>query len=312
MTTWRKARVGPLAALVLTWAIFASITPETFLRWSVVLSMLRQTAVVALGAIGMTFVIISGGIDLSVGSVVALTTVVIASVLRGGFGPVVASLAGIVGATASGMVSGALIARLRIAPFIVTLAAMTVLRGAAKGLADEQKIDCDPRGLDVLLAPSTHWLHVPPGVWTVAVVGLMAALALRWTRFGRYVYAIGSNEATARLCGVNVTGVKIATYMLAGTLAGLAGLMEFSTLTVGDPTDSIGLELEVIAAVVIGGASLSGGEGSVFGSLAGALLMEVIRTGFTHVGVHNWVQEIATGGIILAAVVLDRVNPRRR
>jgi ribose transport system permease protein len=111
---------------------------------------------------------------------------------------------------------------------------------------------------------------------------------------------------------VNVTGVKIATYALAGTLAGLAGLMEFSTLTVGDPTDSIGLELEVIAAVVIGGASLSGGEGTVFGSLAGAMLMEVIRTGFTHVGVHNWVQEMATGGIIMAAVVLDRVNQRRR
>jgi ribose transport system permease protein len=308
---WRKASSGPLAALVLTWAIFAGVTPETFLRWSVVLSMLRQTVVVALGAIGMTFVIISGGIDLSVGSAVALTTVVIASMLRGGAGPVVASLAGIASATASGMVSGALVARLRIAPFIVTLAAMTVLRGAAKGLANEQKIDCDPRGLDALLAPSTHGLHVPLGVWTVVLVGVMASLSLRWTRFGRHVYAIGSNEATARLCGVNVTGVKITAYVLAGTLAGLAGVMEFSTLTVGDPTDSIGLELEVIAAVVIGGASLSGGKGTVFGSLAGAMLMEVIRTGFTHVGVHNWVQEMATGGIILAAVVLDRVNQRR-
>ena len=312
MKAWRKPSIGPLAALIVTWAIFAWVTPETFVRWSVALSMLRQTTVVALGAIGMTFVIISGGIDLSIGSAVALTTVVIASMLRVGFGPVVASLAGIATSTASGIVSGSLIARVRIAPFIVTLAAMTVLRGAAKGLANEQKIDCDPRGLDALLTPSAHWLHVPPGVWTVGLVGSIAALLLRWTRFGRHVYAVGSNEATARLCGVNVTGVKIATYALAGTLAGLAGLMEFSTLTVGDPTDSIGLELEVIAAVVIGGASLSGGEGTVFGSLAGAMLMGVIRTGFTHVGVHNWVQEMATGGIIMAAVVLDRVNQRRR
>ena len=117
--------------------------------------------------------------------------------------------------------------------------------------------------------------------------------------------------ATARVCGVNVTGVKIAVYALAGALAGLAGVMEFSTLTVGDPTDSIGLELEVIAAVVIGGASLSGGEGTVFGSLVGAMLMEVIRMGFTHVGVHNWVQEMATGGIILVAAALDRVHQRR-
>jgi ribose transport system permease protein len=310
MKAWRKPGIGPLAALLVTWAIFAWVTPETFIRWSVALSMIRQTTVVALGAIGMTFVIVSGGIDLSVGSAVALTTVVIASLLRAGFGPVLASVAGIASATASGTVSGALIARVRIAPFIVTLAAMTVLRGAAKGLANEQKIDCDPRGLDSLLTPSAHGLHVPPGVWTVALVGVLAALLLRWTKFGRHVYAVGSNESTARLCGVNVNAVKIATYALAGTLAGLAGLMEFSTLTVGDPTDSIGLELEVIAAVVIGGASLSGGEGTVFGSLIGALLMEVIRTGFTHVGVHNWVQEMATGGVILAAVVVDRINRR--
>jgi ribose transport system permease protein len=308
MRTWRRPGVGPLAALVVTWAIFASVTPDTFLRWSVLLSMVRQATVVALGAIGMTFVIISGGIDLSVGSAVALTTVVIASMLRAGFGPLVASLAGIAVAAASGMLSGLVIARMRIAPFIVTLAAMTLLRGMAKGLAGEQKIDCDPRGLDALLTPSAHWPHVPGGVWTVGLIGLLAALLLRWSRFGRHVYAVGSNEATARLCGVNVDAVKIASYVLAGALVGLAGLMEFSTLTVGDPTDSIGLELEVIAAVVIGGASLSGGEGTVIGSLAGAMLIEVIRTGFTHVGVHNWVQEMATGGIILAAVVLDRVN----
>jgi ribose/xylose/arabinose/galactoside ABC-type transport system permease subunit len=312
MKAWRKPSIGPLAALIVTWAIFALVAPETFLRWSVVLSMLRQTTVVGLGAIGMTFVIISGGIDLSIGSAVALTTVVIASMLRAGFAPVIASLAGIATSTASAVVSGTLIARVRIAPFVVTLAAMTVLRGAAKGLANEQKIDCDPRGLDALLMPSTQWPYVPPGVWTVVLVGVIAALSLRFTRFGRHVYAIGSNEATARLCGVNVTGVKTATYALAGTLAGVAGLMEFSTLTVGDPTDSVGLELEVIAAVVIGGASLSGGEGAVFGSLAGAMLMEVIRTGFTHVGVHNWVEEMATGGIIVAAVVLDRVNQKRR
>src|SRR6516225_9797209 len=139
MTTWRKARVGPLAALVLTWAIFASITPETFLRWSVVLSMLRQTVVIALGAIGMTFVIISGGIDLSVGSVVAFTTVVIASVLRAGFGAVISAIAAIGCASVCGLASGVLIARVRMAPFIVTLGAMSIFRGAAKGLANEQK-----------------------------------------------------------------------------------------------------------------------------------------------------------------------------
>lgn len=313
MTLWRgQPRPGLLIVLVATWAVFAGLSPDTFMRWPIAVAMVRQTAVVGLGSIGMTLVIVSGGIDLSVGSAVALTTVIVAAMLKAGFGAGAAALAGVGAAAAGGLTSGALIARLRMAPFIVTLGAMSLLRGAAKGLAKEQKIDCDPGGLDALLAPSSRWPLLPPGVWLVISVGVLAALVLRYTRFGRHVYAVGSNETTALLCGVNVTGVKIAVYGVAGALAGLAGVLEFSTLTVGDPTDSIGLELEVIAAVVIGGASLSGGEGTVLGSLVGAMLMEVIRMGFTHVGVHNWVEEMATGAIILAAAVLDRIHQRRR
>jgi ribose/xylose/arabinose/galactoside ABC-type transport system permease subunit len=311
MRPWRgRPRIGLYAALFVTWAVFAGLSPDTFVRWSIAVAMVRQTAVVALCSIGMTLVIISGGIDLSVGSAVAFTTVVVAALLKAGFGPVAAALAGMGASAAAGAASGMLVARARLAPFIVTLGAMSILRGAAKGLANEQKIDCDPRGLDTLLAPSSRWPMVPPGVWMVIAVGVLAALVLRYTRFGRHVYAVGSNEATALVCGVDVPRVKIAVYAAAGLLAGLAGLLEFATLTVGDPTDSIGLELEVIAAVVIGGASLSGGEGTVLGSLLGALLMEVIRMGFTHVGVHNWVQEMATGAIILAAAGLDRMHRR--
>jgi ribose transport system permease protein len=309
---WRGQRVGLPVALLATWLVFSFFAPDTFVRWSVVVAMMRQSTVVALGAVGMTLVIISGGIDLSVGSTVAFTTVVVAALLRAGAGPLVAALAGIGAATASGVVSGALIAWLRMAPFIVTLAAMSLLRGAAKGLANEQKIDCDPRGLDALLVPGRGLFLLPPGVWIAAAVGVLGIVTLRTTRFGRHLYAVGSNEATARLCGVDVPMVKTIVYGVAGALAGLAGVMEFSTLTVGDPTDSIGLELEVIAAVVIGGASLSGGQGTVFGSLLGALLMEIIRIGFTHVGVHNWVEEMATGGIIVAAAVLDRLQQMRR
>jgi ribose transport system permease protein len=307
----RQPWLGPLAALAVTYAIFAALAPDTFARASNAVTMARQTTVVAIAAVGMTLVIVSGGIDLSVGSAVAFTTVVIAAMLKAGFGPWVAVLAGVAAATGSGVACGALVARLRMAPFIVTLGAMSILRGAAKGLANEQKIDCDPRGLDALLAPGS-WPLVPPGVWVAVLVGVIGALALRYTRFGRHLYAVGSNEATALVCGVDVPRVKIAVYALAGALAGLAGIMEFSTLTVGDPTDSVGLELEVIAAVVIGGASLSGGEGTVVGSLIGAMLMAVIRTGFTFVGVHNWVQEIATGGIIVVAVALDRLRHRSR
>ena len=184
---------------------------------------------------------------------------------------------------------------------------MSILRGAAKGLANEQKIDVDPHGLDVLLTAPERGLF-PPGVWIAIAIAILATLTLRSTRFGRYVFAVGSNEATARLCGIDVNLVRVAVYALAGLLAGVAGLMEFSTLTVGDPTDSIGLELEVIAAVVIGGASLAGGEGTIAGSMVGALLMTVIKTGGTHLGLPNWVQEIATGAIILVAVAVDRAR----
>jgi len=306
--TWRLPYAGPLGALAATWTLFAVLAPGTFTRASNLVTMARQSTVVVIAAVGMTMVIITGGIDLSVGSAVAFTTVVVAKMLAAGHGPLAAVVAGVGVATVCGMVSGALVGKLRMAPFIVTLSAMSILRGAAKGVADEQKIDCDPRGLDALLVPSTGWPLVPPGVWLAVGVAVAGAVVLRYTRFGRHLYAVGSNEATALVCGVDVVRVKIAVYAVAGALAGLAGVLEFSTLTVGDPTDSIGLELEVIAAVVIGGASLSGGEGTIAGSIVGAMLMAVIRTGCTYVGVHNWVQEIATGAIILVAAGLDRVR----
>jgi ribose/xylose/arabinose/galactoside ABC-type transport system permease subunit len=192
---------------------------------------------------------------------------------------------------------------------------MTILRGAAKGIAREQKIDADPHGLDALmgvLPPGRGFFVFPPGVFVLVLVALLATGLIRYTRLGRHVFAIGSNERTARLCGVSVGRVKVLVYALSGALAGLAGILEFATLTVGDPTDSVGLELEVIAAAVIGGASLSGGEGSIFGSVVGALLMTVIKTGCTHVGLPNWVQELVTGVIIVVAVGIDRLRYRAR
>jgi ribose/xylose/arabinose/galactoside ABC-type transport system permease subunit len=304
----KQAWLGPAVALVVTYALFAALAPASFTRAATLVTMARQTTVVAIAAVGMTYVIITGGIDLSVGSAIAFTTVVVAALLKAGFGPGVAVLAGIAAATASGAAGGALVARVKMAPFIVTLGTMSMLRGAAKGLANEQKIDCDPRGLDALSNPGGAWPLFPPAVWLAVVLAVAGGLALRYTRFGRHVYAVGSNEATALVCGVHVERVKVLVYALAGALAGVAGVVEFSTLTVGDPTDSVGRELEVIAAVVIGGASLSGGEGTIVGSMIGAMLMAVIRTGCLFVGVHNWVQEIATGAIILVASGIDRAR----
>jgi len=305
---------GPLLAVVAVYALFSGLAPDTFARSANVLTMARQTVVVAICAIGMTIVMVQGGIDLSVGSTVALTTVVVARLLEAGVSPGVVVPAAVLFGALVGALNGALVAGLGLLPFIVTLGTMSALRGAAKGLANEQKVDADPRGLESLMtlpAADRSHLLLPPAVWLVIVLGLLAAGFLLYTRAGRHVVAVGSNVMTARLCGVPVRAITVWVYVIAGALAGLAGVMEFSTLTVGDPTDSIGLELEVIAAVVIGGGSLSGGRGSVAGALLGALLLTTIKTGSTHVGLPNWVQEIATGCIIVVAMALDRLRERR-
>ncbi len=309
-TSW----VGPLLALVAVYALFTALSPETFARGLNLVTMLRQTVVVGTAAVGMAMIIVLGGIDLSVGSTVALTTVIVASSLRAGMGPIEAALAGIAVGTLAGFVNGALTAALRITPFIVTLGTMSVLRGVAKGLASEQKIDADPRGLDELMAimPGGTIVLPPMGVMVALAAAVLGALLLTYTRFGRHVVAVGSNELTAELCGVPVNRVRVLVYTLAGFLAGVAGILEFATLTVGDPTDSVGLELEVIAAVVIGGGSLSGGQGSVAGTLIGALLLTVIKAGCTHVGLPNWVQEILTGVIIVVAMGIDRLRQKQR
>ncbi len=192
-----------------------------------------------------------------------------------------------------------------------------MVRGAAKGIGREQKIDVDPerlKWLEELLASvpkDKSWMLVPAGVWILILLAIGMACLLRYTQVGRHIFAIGSNEQTARLCGIAVERVKIFVFALCGAFAGLAGVMQFSRLTVGDPTVAVGLELDVIAAVVIGGGSLAGGEGSILGTLMGALIMTVIASGCTQMGLPNWVQEIITGFIIVAAVALDRLRHRR-
>jgi ribose/xylose/arabinose/galactoside ABC-type transport system permease subunit len=189
---------------------------------------------------------------------------------------------------------------------------MLVVRGAAKGLANEQSVyphaDTWLNTISASLTPDQQWMIVPPCVWILAAGGLLMAGVLHFTRLGRHTRAIGSNEQAARLCGVPVQRVKALLYTIAGASAGIAGLLQFSRLTVGDPTVAAGLELNVIAAVVIGGGSLSGGEGSVLGSLVGALIMTVIAAGCSCLGLATWVQEIVTGSIIVIAVALDRLR----
>jgi len=304
---------GVLAGLALVALLFGVLIGPQFFSPVNLELMARQTAIVGIAALGMTMVIVAGGIDLSVGSVIALSTIVIAQILRGGFSPVVAAAGAVAAGTACGLMNGVLITGLRVVPFIITLGTMLLVRGAAKGLADERRLEAPITWLNGLLRTVRDGSGqlLPWGIWIAIVLAVAVAVTLQYTRFGRHLFAIGSNERTARLCGVRVERCKIAVYGLAGAFTGLAGVMEFSRLSVGDPTVAIGAELNVIAAVIIGGGSLSGGKGTVVGTIAGAGIMTVIQIGCSQHGLPNWVQEIVTGTIIVFAVALDRLRSKR-
>jgi ribose transport system permease protein len=306
------ARLGPALALVVVVAAFALLTgePTHYLSPLNVRIVVSQTVIVALGAIGMTMIIVSGGIDLSVGSGIALTGVVAALGVAASWPPALAILAAVVTGGLVGLTNGAIITGLRVVPFIATLGMLGIARGLAKGLANEQTVNIPATWINELLVtfPRPSWLLVPPGAWITLVLALVAAAVLRRTVFGRRVFALGSNEAAARACGIATDRLKLVTYGAAGLLFGLAGVMQLSRLRQGDPTVAIGTELDVIAAVVIGGGSLNGGEGTIFGSMVGALIMAFLRNGCQQMGWPNYIQDIIIGAIIVLAVAVDRVR----
>jgi ribose transport system permease protein len=291
-------------------AVFALLTdaPGRYLSVVNLRVVLSQTVIVAISAVGMTMIIISGGIDLSVGAVIALTGVAAALALRGGWTPLFAVVTAVALGGAIGVSNGLLITGLRVVPFIATLGTLGIARGMAKWLAGEQTVNVPPTWVNDLLVtfPRQAWLVLPPGVWIAMLLAALAAAVLRATVFGRRLFALGSNEAAARACGIATDRIKIITYGTAGLLFGLAGVMQMSRLRQGDPTVANGTELDTIAAVVIGGGSLAGGEGSVTGSMIGALIMAFLRNGCQQMGWPNYIQEIIIGAIIVVAVALDR------
>lgn len=315
-TRERLLRVaGPFLGLLVVFLLFGLLRADPFLRISNLRTVATQTVIIGLCTLGMTFTIVSGGIDLSVGSNIALACVVTAVALERGAPPLLASLAGALAGALLGLLNGLIVTGLRIVPFIVTLGTLGIARGAAKWLGDEQTVHVDPDRLGALgglmrPAPDPSWLLLAPGLWLLILLALAMALVLRRTVLGVWTVAIGSNEATARLCGVPVERVRVVLYTLGGLFAGFAGVMQFARLTVGDPTTAIGAELDVIAAVVIGGGSLAGGQGSIAGSLVGAFLMSLLKNGCNIVGVPNYVQEMIVGAIIVVAVALDRWRRR--
>jgi len=309
------ARLGPFMGLIVVIIIFALLTdsPHQYLSIRNFRIVVAQTVIVALGAIGMTMIMVSGGIDLSVGSVIALTGVVTAIAIRDGRSTFVGVLEGVVAGGVVGIINGLFITRLRVIPFIATLGTLGMARGVAKWIAGQQTVNVPPTWVNELAVtfPQPDWIIVAPGVWLTALLAVIVSLVLRYTVFGRRVFAVGSNEAAARACGIPVDRLKVWIYGLAGLLFGLSGVMQMSRLRQGDPTVAIGTELDVIAAVVIGGGSLNGGVGTILGSMIGAVIMAVLRNGSQQMGWQNYVQEIIIGAIIVVAVAIDGWRHRR-
>ncbi|RPH99699.1 MAG: ABC transporter permease [Calditrichaeota bacterium] len=305
---------GPFLGLLFVFLIFVILAPPAFVGGYNIKTIITQTVIVGIGALGMTFVIISGGIDLSVGSIISLVTIITAHALNlfssSGLPVILAAIAAIAAGALIGLFNGMIIASWRIVPFIVTLGSMQIARGLAKWLAQEQTVLAPDTPLNRLMNvdPEPAWLIFAPGIWIMIILTILVYLILKYTVFGRYVFALGSNEQAARLCGINIRLNRIWIYMLCGAFTGIAGLMQFANLTVGDPTAAVGLELDIIAAVVIGGGSLNGGEGSAMGSLIGALMMAILRNGCNLVGIPTYVQNILIGVIIIGAVAIDKLK----
>jgi ribose/xylose/arabinose/galactoside ABC-type transport system permease subunit len=300
-------QVGTLAGLVLLCLLLTFLSPY-FLTVSNLLNVLEQTAINAVIAVGMTFVIVSGGIDLSVGSMVAFSGVLLASALLASLPIPVAIAVGLVAGALCGLVNGLLVTLGRLPPFIATLGMMSVARGAALVFTSGRPVsgfEADFRAL-----ATSRVLGIPAPVVAAGAVYALAHLLLARTRFGRYVYAIGGNEEATRLSGVAVRFHKTMVYVLSGVMSALAAVLLTARLNSAQPIAGIMYELDAIAATVIGGTSLLGGSGSLGGTLVGALIMGVLRNGLNLLGISSFLQQIVIGVVIIVAVLVDSMLKR--
>ncbi len=303
---WLK-RFGLILALVIIFTALGVAKP-TFLTSSNLINVARQISINGILAVGVTFVLLTGGVDLSLGSLVALTGVIAAQFAHPGDYPLAVPLfLGIAAGTACGAINGTVITRGSVPPFIATLGMMTIARGLAQVISGGRPIsNMNPDMIRI----AGDFAGIPIPVAILAGVALAAWLILANMRIGRHIYAVGGNENAARASGINVRRVKMFAYTFCGGLCGLAGIVLAARITTGQPNAGIAYELDAIAAVVIGGTSLSGGVGSVGGTVLGALLMGVINNGLDLLDVPSYYQQIIKGMIIIGAVWLDRRNAR--
>jgi len=314
---------GAIVALLVVVAIVDAFSHGAFLTPANLTNVLRQITYNAILAIGQTFVIITAGIDLSVGSLIELTGVVMAmfsnAVPLQGVPLVVATLAvGLAVGCTAGFVNAVPVVKLNLPPFITTLAMMLMARGLAFKLAHGRPVPVNSDAFDAVgtgffLQGPLHAFGLPgipiPVIWMAVLVAVFAILLTR-TRFGRYVFAIGGNEEAARLAGISVATVKTLVYVISGGCAAVAGLLLMARFQSGSPQTGIGSELQSIAAVVVGGTSLAGGRGSVVSSFFGALLIGLLNNVMNLLGIESYTQDIVLGAVILLAVIVDELRKR--
>ncbi|WP_026878487.1 ribose ABC transporter permease [Ignatzschineria larvae] len=289
-----------------------SMLNENFFTLNNIFNILQQTSINAIIAVGMTLVILTSGIDLSVGSVFALTGAVAASIIGQDINPFFAIIAALLLGSALGLVSGVIIAKGKLQAFIATLVMMLIIRGATQVYTQGS-----PIGLGMSdYAYMFEWigfgrvLGIPVPIIIMAVVFMIAGYILKFTKLGRHIYAVGGNEAATRLSGINVDRVKIIVYMMSGFLCAVAAMIEVSRLSSAQPTAGMGYEMDAIAAVVLGGTSMAGGRGKIIGTLIGALILGFLNNGLNLLGVDAYYQMIVKGAVILLAVLVDNKTVR--
>ena len=301
-------RLLPFVTLIVLFVGLAIASPH-FLTQTNLSSVARQTAVINIMALGMTLIIISGGIDLSVGSILGMSGFFGALAMESGM-PIVAGVAvGVMTGLLGGFLNGFMITTLRIAPFIVTLGTLGIYRGITLIKSNGLPVHKLPAGFSFL--GEGNLLGVPFVLWILLLCAVIMHVVLEHTKLGRYAFSIGSNEHAAFYAGIPVGFHLTAVYAIGGMLTGLAGMIEASRLMTGQPTAGQGYELQAIAAVVIGGGSLRGGEGSVLGTLIGAFIMGLLSNGSDLLGISPYLQQAIIGGVIILAVTFDELRKRR-
>lgn len=297
-----------LVGILVILFIFFSVTSPVFLKTDTLMKLLKQASIYGIIAIGMVFVITSSGIDISVGSVVGLSGIIVSMCMLSGMGVMVSILIAILASVLVGLFNGVLVFDANVPPFIATMASMTIVRNIILLITGAKTISGLPKGFTAIAAGSVF--RVPNLFLAWFAIILMSFFISKKTVFGRNIYSYGSNKEAARLSGINTRVTVYGVYVFCAVVCGIAGILLTSRLGNGVPTSGDGYELDAIAAAVVGGASLDGGEGSVIGTVLGAMIMAMLRQGGTLLGINSFIMEIIIGSLIALAVVIDKIRRR--